>query len=99
MSLKSKDGQIGLAVERLLDAFGMQQLVVQDHWPDDLRAIGVGRSDAPSVLAYIAAQDDGRFHVAFESPPGPSELKAELPYRDAGAADVNDLEELVLVVG
>ncbi len=94
-----KDERILEAVSQLRVVFGSDQLVVVDHWPADGFAIGVERSGAPGVLAYLSTCENGDWFISLESPPGPAEVAADLPYRDVASHSGIGLDQLIEIVG
>ena len=94
-----KDEKILAAISRLREAFGADQITVVDDWPSDGFAIGVERPGAPGVLAYLSAYEHDDWFVSLESPPGPAEVMAELPYRGGASYSGIGVDEVVEIVG
>jgi hypothetical protein len=94
-----KDERILAAVARLRESYGPGQIAVVDHWPSDGFAIGVECPGATGVLAYLSACEPGVWFVSLESPPGPAEVAAGLPYREVASHTRIGIEEVVEIVG
>lgn len=94
-----KDDRILAAVSRLREVYGAERVAVADHWPADLCAVGVQNPDAPGVLAYLSVSERGDWYVSLELPPGPDEVAAEMPYRDAGVRSGVSIDDVVEIVG
>lgn len=84
-------------LDGLKERLGEEAFTIVDHWKADLCAIGLARSDNPSVLVYISthSEEEALYSVSLELPP---QQDSPLPYTAAGEHGSISLDELATIV-
>lgn len=93
--MKYKDKRIKDIVKHLQDKFGMDNIVVKDHWDGDNCAIGLTNKDDKN-LVYISTYEkkNNEYFVELESP---AENENE-EYKNCGSFDIINIDRVEEIV-